>query len=80
MTYFGAVAHLGERFHGMEEVASSILVSSTILKDNMCCICTCFFLHNFAKKDADSAVKGAAIGAITESIKTSSSEELESYL
>lgn len=28
----GAVAHLGERFHGMEEVASSILVSSTILE------------------------------------------------
>ena len=26
---FGAVAQLGERLHGMEEVASSILVSST---------------------------------------------------
>lgn len=26
----GAVAHLGERLHGMEKVASSSLVSSTI--------------------------------------------------
>ena len=29
---YGAVAHLGERFHGMEEVASSSLVGSTIMK------------------------------------------------
>lgn len=28
----GAVAHLGERLHGMEKVASSSLVSSTISK------------------------------------------------
>ena len=27
---YGSVAHLGERLHGMEEVASSILVGSTI--------------------------------------------------
>ena len=26
---YGSVAHLGERLHGMEEVASSILVGST---------------------------------------------------
>ena len=30
---FGAVAQLGERLHGMEEVASSSLVSSTILQE-----------------------------------------------
>lgn len=29
MHRFGAVAHLGERFHGMEEVAGSSPVSST---------------------------------------------------
>ena len=28
---FGAVAHLGERLHGMEEVAGSIPVGSTSL-------------------------------------------------
>ena len=28
----GAVAHLGERLHGMEKVASSSLVSSTIIR------------------------------------------------
>ena len=28
----GSVAHLGERLHGMEEVASSILVRSTKMK------------------------------------------------
>ena len=27
--FYGAVAHLGERFNGIEEVASSILASST---------------------------------------------------
>ena len=27
--FAGSVAHLGERLHGMEEVASSILVGST---------------------------------------------------
>ena len=32
----GAVAHLGERLHGMEEVASSILVSSTIFISHGC--------------------------------------------
>ena len=42
----GAVAHLGERFHGMEEVASSILVSSTIFLDiyRNKSIVTCFFV------------------------------------
>ena len=31
LLFYGAVAHLGERFNGIEEVASSILASSTTI-------------------------------------------------
>lgn len=36
--YFGAVAHLGERIHGMDEVAGSSPVSSTKFIDLSLCL------------------------------------------